>query len=385
MVLESDKKLPDWQVSVSLARQRGGMTAHLIARLAGFAVLAAVSACSSPPLEQDGAADSAKNAAKGLAIESVAAKAVENVPLGSVPGTISLPPEARVAVTAPFAGAVVRVYVIEGQEVMRGAPLGLVRAAEPVAIGGDLARARSAAALAEARAKRLAQLADEGIIAEARADEARAELEQARASVAQFARMASLGGVGADGTMTLRAPIAGRVAHVGVETGGGVDTLTAPFVVEAAGAYQIELQLPERLAQAVRPGMAVEIALGGEGAKPVGGQIIAVAPSLDPATRSVMARASIGGAPGVIAGRTVTDTILGQGRGIAVPDRAVTRIGDKDHVFVRAAKSGGKAWEPRAVTVAARSGGLAVISSGLAAGEVVAASSVAELKAMSAE
>lgn len=357
------------------------MTPHLIARLAPLAVLSALSACSVPPSEQAGNEEAASDPAAGLAIESVVAREVENVPLGSVPGTISLPPEARVAVTAPFAGAVVRVYVIEGQQVARGEALGLVRATEPVAIGGDLARARSAATLAEARAKRLTQLADEGIIAQARADEARAELEQARASVAQFARMASLGGVGGDGTMTLRAPITGRVASVAVETGGGVDTLAAPFVVEAAGAYQIELQLPERLAQAVRPGMGVEVALGGADARPVGGKIIAVAPSLDPATRSVMARASIGAAPGVIAGRNVTVTILGQGRGIAVPDSAVTRIGDKDHVFVRK----GKGWEKRAVTVAARSGGLAVIAEGLAAGEVVAGSSVAELKAMTAE
>ena len=357
------------------------MTSHLIARFAAFAVLAALPACSSPQSEQAADPAATKDAAKGLAIESVAAREVDNVPLGSVPGTISLPPEARVAVTAPFAGAVVRVFVIEGQQVARGEALGLMRASEPVQIGGDLARARSAAALAEARAKRLGQLADEGIIAAARADEARAEWDQARASVAQFARMASLGGVGPDGSMTLRAPIAGRVSHVGVETGGGVDAVTAPFVVEAAGAYQIELQLPERLAQQVRPGMAVEIDLGGEGADPVGGKIIAVAPSLDPATRSVMARASIGAAPGVIAGRNVTVTILGKARGIAVPDRAVTRIGDKDHVFVRK----GKAWEKRAVTIVSRSGGLAVISAGLTAGEVVAGSSVAELKAMNAE
>lgn len=357
------------------------MTPHLIARLAPLAVLAAMPACSSPLSEQAGDPAAKADTSAGLAIESVAAREVDNVPLGSVPGTISLPPEARVAVTAPFSGAVVRVYVIEGQQVARGEALGLMRAAEPVQIGGDLARARSAAALAEARAKRLAQLADEGIIAQARADEAKAEWEQARASVAQFSRMAALGGVSADGSMTLRSPIAGWVANVAVETGGGVDNVTAPFVVEAAGAYQIELQLPERLAQAVRPGMAVEIALGGDGAAPVGGKIIAVAPSLDPATRSVMARASIGGAPGVIAGRNVTVTILGNWRGIAVPDRAVTRIGDKDHVFVRK----GKAWEPRAVTVASRGGGLAVISAGLAAGEVVAGSSVAELKAMNAE
>lgn len=358
------------------------MTAHLIARLVPLAMLSALSACSAPTSEQAGKPNGEKvDKAAGLAIESAKAEGIDNAPLGSVPGTISLPPEARVAVTAPFAGAVVRVYVIEGQEVARGQALGLVRAAEPVQIGGDLARARSAATLAEARAKRLTQLAEEGIIAQARADEARAEWEQAKASVAQYARMASLGGVGADGTMTLRAPIAGRVAHVGVETGEGVDTLTAPFVVEAAGAYQIALQLPERLALQVRPGMAVEIAPPGEGAKPVGGQIIAVAPSLDPATRSVMARASIGGAPGVIAGRNVTVTILGQGRGIAVPDRAVTRIGDKDHVFVRK----GKDWEKRAVTVASRSGDKAVISTGLSAGEIVAASSIAELKAMNAE
>jgi cobalt-zinc-cadmium efflux system membrane fusion protein len=357
------------------------MTSHLIARLAAFSVLAALPACSSPQSEQAADPAATEDAAKGLAIESVAAREVDNVPLGSVPGTISLPPEARVAVTAPFAGAVVRVFVIVGQQVARGEALGLMRAAEPVQIGGDLARARSAAALAEARAKRLLKLADEGIIAAARADEAKAEWEQARASVAQFARMASLGGVGPDGTMTLLAPIAGRVAHVGVETGGGVDTVTAPFVVEAAGAYQIELQLPERLSQQVRPGMAVEIALGGEGVAPVGGKIIAVAPSLDPATRSVMARASIGAAPGVIAGRNVTVTLLGEGRGIAVPDSAVTRIGNEEHVFVRK----GKAWAKRAVTVVSRGNGLAIISGGIEAGEIVAASSVAELKAMNAE
>lgn len=357
------------------------MTPQLISRLAPLAVLAAMPACSFLPSEQTDDQATKADAAAGLAIESVAAREVDNVPLGSVPGTISLPPEARVAVTAPFAGAVVRVYVIEGQEVARGQALGLMRATEPVAIGGDLARARSAATLAEARAKRLAQLADEGIIAQARADEAKAEWDQTRASVAQFSKMASLGGVGADGTMTLRSPIAGRVAKVAIETGGGVDTVNAPFLVEAAGTYQIALQLPERLAQAVRPGMAVEIALGSEGASPIGGRIIAVAPSLDPATRSVMALASVGEAPGVIAGRNVSVTILGQGRGIAVPDRAVTRIGDKDHVFVRKDKG----WEKRAVTVVSRSGGLAVISAGLAAGEVVAGSSVAELKAMNAK
>jgi len=183
--------------------------------------------------------------------------------------------------------------------------------------------------------------------------------------------------------MTLAAPITGRVAHVGVETGGGVDGMGAPFVIEADGAYQVELQLPERLAREVRPGMAVEIALPGAdgGALQVGGRIIAVAPSIDPATRSVMARASIGAAPGVVAGRNVSVMIRGGGAGLAVPERAVTRIGGADHVFVRE----GEDWAPRPVVVGAVGGGQAVIAEGLEAGETVAASSIAELKAMSAE
>lgn len=363
------------------------MTTHLITSLAVLATLAALPACSSPPEEQASGSATTPDTGQGLAIESVAAREVDNVPLGSVPGTITLPPEARVAVTAPFSGAVVRVYVIEGQQVARGEALALVRAAEPVQIRGELARAQSAATLAEARATRMSQLADEGVIAAARADEAKAELEQARASVAQFTRLAALGGVGADGMMTLRAPIAGRLAHVGVETGGGVDTMTAPFVVERQGAYQIELQLPERLARDVRPGMAVEIALSGgtDEAAAVGGRIIAISPSLDPANRSIMARASIGAAPGIIAGRNVIVTILGKTRGIAVPQSAVTRIGDTDYVFVRGGDDKDTSWQKRAVTVESSSGDLAVIATGLAPGEVVAASSIAELKAMSAE
>jgi cobalt-zinc-cadmium efflux system membrane fusion protein len=127
--------------------------------------------------------------------------------------------------------------------------------------------------------------------------------------------------------------------------------------------------------------MAVEVALGEHGASPVGGRILAVAPSLDPATRSVRARASIEPAPGVIAGRNVTVTIYAIGRGIAVPDRAVTPIGEHDHVFVRK----GKGWEKRPVVVASRGGEMAVIASGLAAGEIVVGSNVAELKAMNAK
>lgn len=375
------------------------MTMRFIISLAALAALAGLPACSSPPDEQAGSDPIAPPSVDALAIKTAIVREITDIPLGSVPGRITLSPEARVAVTAPFPGAAMRIYVIEGQRVERGEPLALVRAAQPVQIRAEVTRARIATSLAEARAGRLSQLAKEGIIAMARADEATAQFEQARASLSEASRLATLGAVGADGTMTLKAPIRGRVAHVGVESGGGVDGMTAPFVIEADGAYQIELQLPERLAREVQPGMQVEIALGAAdrlaaegtdgagGPMQAGGQIIAVAPSIDPATRSVMARASIGAGPSVIAGRNVSVTIKGQGRGLTIPERAVTRISGSDHVFVRERTGASKVerWRPRPVIVAMRSGGMAIIADGLVAGETVATSSVAELKAMSAQ
>ena len=354
-------------------------------RFACACALIALAACGSGQ-EQTDAAGQAEVTTPALEIETAEAVAATGVPLARVPGQVTLPPDARVAVTAPFPGAAVRLYVIEGQEVARGAPLALVRAAEPVTIGADIARARAEVGLAEARATRLGQLAGEGIIAQARADEANAALVQARATLAEAQRMAALAGSGPDGMMTLRAPIAGRVAHVGVDTGGGVDGMTAPFVIEASGRYQVDLQIPARLAGQIRPGMAVEAELAGvDGGEPVtvGGQILSVTPSVDPQTRSVIAKASIGAAPGIVAGQNLMVSITGtqDSPGVSIPASAVTRIEGADHVFVRS----GTDFVPRAVTVVANSGGTAVISQGLEAGEVVATSSIAELKAAAAE
>ncbi|RIV89549.1 efflux RND transporter periplasmic adaptor subunit, partial [Aurantiacibacter xanthus] len=97
--------------------------------LAALIALVALPGCS-----DDAPADAvveAVPAAEAPTIETATAEATSSQPLGTVPGTVTLPPEARVAVTAPFPGAAVRVLVIEGQGVSRGQPLAIVRAAEP--------------------------------------------------------------------------------------------------------------------------------------------------------------------------------------------------------------------------------------------------------------
>jgi len=322
---------------------------------------------------------------RALGIQLASAARASAIPLGTVPGTISLPPQARVAVTSPFAGVAVRVLVLEGEQVGRGQPLAVVRAAEPVQFGADLARAQADLAVERAQAERLAMLAREGVVAGARADQARAALQRTEATIAENRRLLAMAGAGRDGTATLRAPIAGRVAKVAVETGGAVGGEIAPFVVENTAALSIDLQLPERLAGQVRPGMAVSVPMAGSG-EPAQGRILSVGSSLDPATRSISAKASLPAAPGFVPGQGVMAVIADAGatrrEGISVPASAVTTIEGKDYVFVARREDRTTRFAMRAVTVVANAGGMAVLSSGLKPGEQVATSGVAELKSI---
>lgn len=356
----------------------------------GYTFYGKPDAASTPQAEQapagtPGKLDAAQIKALGIRLE--AAKAASDVPLASVPATVSLPPDARVAVAAPFAGIAVRVFVVEGQQVAKGQVLAQVRAADPVQFGGDLARARADLAVDKARAERLETLAREGVVAGARADEARAALRRTEATVAENRRLLALAGASSDGSGTLRAPIAGRVAQVAIEAGSPVGNEIAPFLVENTARLTLDLQLPERLAGLARPGMAISVHVPGND-QPVRGSLVSVGASLDPATRSIAARAQLSNAAmpgsGLVPGQSVTAVIAapaGSGRsGVSVPATALTRIDRQDTVFVRQGSGKELQFVPRQVTIVGEAAGRTILSAGIEPGEAVVVSGVAELK-----
>ncbi|MBA4780642.1 MAG: efflux RND transporter periplasmic adaptor subunit [Blastomonas sp.] len=312
-----------------------------------------------------------------LGVQTVVAEAAMDVPLGTVPAAITLPPEAQVAVTAPFDGAIIRLHVIQGQQVSAGQALATVRSREPLQYGAELARAQARLGLAEASAARTRQLVQEGIVAGARADEMNAAIRVARTDVAENARILRQAGASASGEVTLRAPIAGRVAAMTAQVGGPVMATSAPFVIENSSAFTLDMQLPERLAGQVRPGM--RIAVPATGAMPeLTGSILSVGSSLDPATRSIIAKARIDGTPPLVAGKSVMVVIHHDSAqpGVSVPSRAMTTIDGKPHVLLRTSKG----FAPRAVTVAGQSGDRTILSDGLKPGDKVAVSGISELK-----
>ena len=309
-----------------------------------------------------------------LGIATAVAAAASSAELGAVPATVSLPPDARVAVTAPFDGIAVRLFVVEGEAVVAGQPLASIRAAEPVQYGAALARAQAQLEVARAAAGRTGQLAKEGIVAGARADEARAALREAEVNVAENRRILAQANADGSGMMTLRAPIGGRIAAVNVQAGGPVGGLSAPFIVENTARLMLDLQIPERLAGAVHPGTPVEVRMPGTG------RVIAVGGSIDPATRALTAKARLDAAPALVSGKSVV-AILGGVQpvaGASIPAAALTRVGDRDAVFVK----GTDGFALRPVTIASRVGASATITAGLKPGERVATSAIAELKAV---
>lgn len=312
-----------------------------------------------------------------LGIETVSAEAATDVPLGTVSATISLPPDAQVAVTAPFDGAIIRLHVIQGQQVSAGQALATVKSREPLQYGAELARAQARLGLAEASAARTRQLVDEGIVAGARADEMNAAIRVARTDVAENARILRQAGASPTGKVTLRAPISGRVAAMTAQVGGPVMATSAPFVIESSTAFTLDLQLPERLAGQVRPGMRV--AVPSTGTMPeLSGSILSVGSSLDPATRSIIAKARIDGTPPLVAGKSVMVVIHHDSAqpGVSVPSRAITTIDGRPHVLMQT----GKGFAPRAVRVAGQSADRTILSAGLKPGDKVAVSGLSELK-----
>ncbi|KAK0366242.1 hypothetical protein LTR94_003866 [Friedmanniomyces endolithicus] len=345
-------------------------------RLPGALALLSLAACSgeqAAPANDSAAAQpadgsiplTADNIAR-LGLKFGAAIAATEAPIAVVPALIAPPPNARVAVAATFPGVVTRILVVEGEEVRRGQPLAIISSRDVLSMGADLNRASARLGVAQSSASRLSQLEREGIIAGARADEARAVLGEARADVSEKSRILTMvNGSGASGTYTLTAPIAGRVTSAAIHAGSVVDGTTAPYVIDAAGQYEAQAQLPERLAGQVKPGMTV--ALGDD----LRGTVTAVGSTIDPATR-------LPAGPGAMAGRATSLSIFGPAPAGAamVPTAAVTMLSGGDTLFVRT-RAGVVA---RPVKVGGKDGDRILILSGVKSGEQVVVTGISALK-----
>ena len=170
--------------------------------------------------------------------------------------------------------------------------------------------------------------------------------------------------------VTLEAPRSGFVTTKDIFAGAQVEPGATRFTGTDLSRGWVEGAVHESEASLVRLGQEARVTLASDPAHAYTGRIRFVDPYLDPATRTLKVRFEFDNPglalkPGMYAD---VELDVQAAEGVIVPDGAILDAGPRLLVYV---KTGAGRYEPRPVTVGVRSGGEALILSGVKAGEAV--------------
>lgn len=312
--------------------------------------------------DEAAAASAAGGAGSVVGAETAIATREAFTEIVSAIGTVTARPGYIAALSAPAPTRVMRIFVAIGQHVAVGAPLVEFDRAP---FDAQARSAEAALASAEHAYGRAQRLAEAGIVPRKDVDQASADLAQAQSAAVVARRAQSLA--------ILHAPMAGVVTRLDAVLGGSVDA--AQTLVEVADPSMLDLLFTVTPADAarIRSGAAVQVTAGQRETGEVLGTatVTDVAATVDTATRGVLVRARLGHPTRSL---RIGETIVGQvavavhPNAVSVPIAALVPNGDGIKVFVIDSAHRARATP---VTVGARSGQRAEITSGLSGGETV--------------
>ena len=313
----------------------------------------------------------------------------------SLPGTVELTgevaadPDRTARVTARAAGRIVEVRVKEGDRVHTGELLATLESPELARGRAAFTTASAKAQVARQNAQRLENLetkrlaaGQEVAAAEAEAKGLEAEVTAARQTLSAFGVVA-VSGEDSAARLSLKAPLDGVVLSRDAIKG---DTVLPEKVIVLLGdlsrAYFLGRLFEKDLAR-VAVGADVEVRLNAFAGEVFTGKVETIGKQLDPQSRTVMARVAIQNHGDLLkvglfgTARVVASRATPQARHTVVPLSALTRVADKDVVFVRQADDD---FEVHPVAVGRTAGGRAEILAGLREGEQVVVDGVFTLK-----
>ncbi len=366
-------------------------------------VLALASACSgtdSVPADKSAPADTVSAATSTTLTftpEQVAHGAVKwqaviartDVVTTEVPAQLVPNDDRTTRVAAPAMGRVVAVHVQPGDRIGVGQALVTLQSPEASAARADLLKANAELAShtgaaryaksARDRAERLlaAKAAALQDVERARADDelaqsmlaqAKAEVDRAKATVAQM-------GATESGAMVLTSTTAGVVIDRDAVPGAVVSAGDLLITVSDASTLWLTISASEGAARAVRPGARITFSVVAFPGKTFDARVQSVGAALDSATRTVPIRALVENRNAMFRSATYATAWLPSGEataGFSLPDDAVQLLDERPVVFVvRPDGKGGATFERRDVEVGAKSDGRTLITKGLSAGDVV--------------
>ncbi len=204
-------------------------------------------------------------------------------------GTVILPPQATMVVSAPLAGVVQDIGVGVGQSVRAGQTVARLMSSQLLEWQRDTRQAQSNAKLAQAKLQRDEQLAAEGLIAQVRLQETRNQYEIAQSIAAERRQAMQLAGGVAESNqplLALNAAVAGTVMEVLATPGQRVEMGMPVLRIARAGLLAVELQATLAQARTLRVGDSITL----EGCR-TPARLAAIAPSVNANNQSVVLRA----------------------------------------------------------------------------------------------
>ena len=252
-------------------------------------------------------------------------------------------------VGSPVAGRILKLNAFEGQIVRAGTVLATLHSTNLSDTQMSLIKAYSDLTLAEAATRRAEQLVEADVIGRAELERRRAEVVQASAEVSSYeTQLRGLGMTGAQmkslqSTRRLSAdypivtPRSGTVLERKVTVGQVVQPADPAYTIADLSSVWVVANVPEEEAGTLRKGLEVSVKIPARPEQAVHGALSYVAPTVDPATRTVEVRMDLRNTDGMFKpDELATVTFSGHTeRKLTVPQTAVVREDNKDYLFVK--------------------------------------------------
>jgi len=264
-----------------------------------------------------------------------------------------------VTIRPELAGRIEAVLFEEGQKINKGAPLFRL---DSSLVQAEVAEAEANSANSSRELKRAQDLSERKLIAPADVDTKRAQAKVDDAKLASSRTRL--------GKTEIRAPFAGTAGLRRVSPGEYVNIGDALVDFVARDTLKLDFSLPEVYLGRFQAGQKITIGVDAQGARRFDGEVYAVAPQVDLATRSVTLRARVPNVDGLLFPGQFAKVSLEIGsrdNALLVPEQALWPQGDKQQVYVI---RDGKA-ELVEVKTGLRKPGLVEIVSGITAGDEV--------------
>lgn len=299
-----------------------------------------------------------------------------------VAGQISFDENRLARIGATITGRVIDIDVNVGAAVDKGSVLANINSSELSTQQLAYLKALSQLDLARRNAERAKSLFEADVISAAEFQRRQAEYQIAMAESNAAADQLKLLGVspaaisklGSKGTINSVTPVVSTLRGVVVERNLNQGQVVQPadvlFVVADLSRLWAVAQVPEQQVSQVKPGQSVSLEIPALGNEKRVGKLIHVGQTVNPETRTVLVRTELDNSDGQLKPAMLA-TMLIEAKPVdrlVIPERAVVRENDADHVFV--ADEGGS-FRLRPVKLGISQDNYRIVLSGLKTGEKV--------------